>query len=247
MTVLDDLNSFSSAKHYNHVIHELVQDKWTLKDACEAVSKKMLWSFALLKKYYQCHGKDESKVHGLNKLTIEEENVLASICMVYSTFHEGLTWHDLLELAKDVYDVDLSKQWFQSFMKCHNNSISERKTKLLANKRFDYSFVEHIAEFIGQVEEVSTTHKLDKATTFDYDKTRMMVLADGTVTLEKIGKACAHHRGIKGKVAGTLVSLIGAEGIIMMSVYIFKGNAEKMDTSGKKTTEKTNGGKLLST
>ena len=55
----------------------------------------------------------------------------------------------------------------------------------------------------------------------------MMVTADGAVTLEKVGKPCAHRRGIKGKVAGTLVSFIGAEGILFMSVYIFKGKAKK--------------------
>ena len=164
--MLDELSSNTDSKRCNQVIHDLIEDRWTLKAACEAVSKKTGRSFASLNKYYQRHGKDESKVHGLNKLTKQEEDVIVSIAIVYSTFHEGLSRHELLEMANDLYDVKLSKQWYHSFMKRHNNSISERKSKLLADKRFDCTFVEHIAEFIAQVEEVAAIHKLDASTTF---------------------------------------------------------------------------------
>lgn len=189
MDLLDELLGFTSSKHCNTIIHELIKDKWTLKAACEAVGKKTLRTPESLKKYYQRHGKDQSKEHGLNKLTKEEENILVSIAMVYLSFHKGLTWHELIEIVKNVYNVDLGRQWYLSFMKCHNDSISERKSKLLANKRFDQTFVEHVVEFIAHVEEVAANHKMDEMTTSNYDKTQMLVTADGAVTLEKIGKA----------------------------------------------------------
>ena len=69
--------------------------------------------------------------------------------MVYLSFHKGLTCHELIEMAKNVFNVDLGRQWYLLFMKQYNDSISERKSKLLANKRFDMTFVEHVAKFIA--------------------------------------------------------------------------------------------------
>ena len=112
MSSLDELSSFTSSKRCNQVLHDLIQDRWTLKDACQAISEKTDRSPASLKKYYQRHGKDQHKAHGLNKLTKEEEDILVSIIMVYLTFHEGLTCQEVVELAKDLYEVELGRQWY---------------------------------------------------------------------------------------------------------------------------------------
>ena len=54
--------------------------------------------------------------------------------------------------------------------------------------------------------------------------------------IEKVGKECAQHRGVRGQTIGSLVSFIGANGIVMLLVWISSGKREKTndDNDNKK-------------
>ena len=65
---------------------------------------------------------------------------------------------------------------------------------------------------------------------FNYNKTRVFVGDEGGIAVEKVGKKHGQRRGVKGQTIGSLLSFIGANGHIMLSVWIFAGKREKVTT-----------------
>ena len=117
VAMIEQLTSITTPQRANEVVHQLLQEKVTLKDACAQVAEATERSADAIKKFYQRHSKDKIKAHGNNKLTMEEENILVCVIMVFSSFHEGLSRSELVTIANDFFDTNVGKQWYKSSMK----------------------------------------------------------------------------------------------------------------------------------
>ena len=67
-------------------------------------------------------------------------------------------------------------------------------------------------------------------TTVNYDEIRVYVSSDGEICLKHVSKDRAQKKGPKGKLIGSLVSFIAADGRVIMLVWIFKAKITKKAT-----------------
>ena len=110
-------------------------------------------------------------------------------------------------------------------MKNHKSLLTARKTKLLANKCIDPSMVGQVADFCAKVSTVSEIHPMEALLVVNYDKTRVFLTSEGSVCLEHARKARSQKANMKGVNLGTLLSFISANGLVLLSVWIFKGTS----------------------
>ena len=95
---------------YERVLY-LEETDSTLKEACEIVGKEIKRTPALLWKLYLCFGGNPDKKQELNKLTVDQEDILNSICIVYNICHQAMTVSDLIKEGEMQFDVEVSSAW----------------------------------------------------------------------------------------------------------------------------------------
>ena len=151
--------------------------------------------------------------------------------IIYPVMHEALKPSELTEHVKAVFGIDVGKNQANSFIKKYKNEIQGRKTKLLASKRVDTTISEHVIEFIGQVETVAQFYVMNASNVCNYDETRVFLTDDRIIRLEHIKKERAQKWGFKGRTIGSLVSFVAANGLVLMSVWIFKATKTKEENN----------------
>jgi len=220
---MNQLSSKSTKQAANDKVLLLVQEGSSQDEASVVVSEETGRSAAAIKSYFHWHGGHSEGTHGNCKLTKEEENQLISMLIVFSMMHEAISIKGLQEFVETIFGEKIGKSWAGDFIKRHQDELSLRKTKLLAKKRVDDTITQNVASFIvsmeGLMEEFAYVED-------SYDKTQVFIADEGGVMIEKVGKERAQHRGVRGQTIGSLLSFIGANGIVMMSVWIFSGKRE---------------------
>lgn len=106
MEHLSELSDLSTA---NEAVHTLVESGVALKQALELVAEKTERTTASLKAYYYRQSKSDIKPHGHCALTREEEEILCSICTVYSAMHEGLSMDGVIYQVSKLFNKKVGK------------------------------------------------------------------------------------------------------------------------------------------
>ena len=136
----------------NEMLLTLIEEGRTHNIAIKMVSEETGRLEAAIKKYFQRHGGDETKRHGLCRLTIEQEDIVCSVLIVFSSMHEALTQQQLIKYVKEVFTVHVGPKWVKKFLKRYNNKVTTRQTKLLASKRVNTTILNHVVKFVLQIE-----------------------------------------------------------------------------------------------
>lgn len=227
-TMADELNINSDKDAIYQRTLYLSTNGCNLKDACDIIEEETGQHWNTTRQQYFRRGgslgSPKKKKHGNCSLTEEQERILLSVATVYSIMHEGLTLNGLRKQVKNIFDVNVGYKWARNFEKRNKDEMKMKKTKLLASKRVDKTIPENVVEFICQVETINEFYPMSSSTVMNYDETRVFIGMDGEIGMEHISKERAQKRGFKGKTIGSLVSFVVANGQVLMSVWIFKGN-----------------------
>jgi len=94
--------------------------------------------------------------------------------------------------------------------------------------------------FIAQVDAVKEIHKMTAENVANYDETRVFITGDGEIRLEHRGKQRAQKLGTKGRTIGSLVVFALANGVVLMTVWIFKASRDSDEKDHDFLTAKFN-------
>ena len=180
----------------------------------------------VLQCYYRARG-NISKSHGNRMLSKQQENILLSVLLVFSSLHHGLTPTQAREEVKTMFNLNISMATMKRFLKRHKDSLRVTKSKLLAAKRTDESTLDSVADFCASLEEMRGRYKMMAKNTINYDETRIFVGQGGESVIERKDKKRTQRKGFKGRAVGSLVSFIAADGAVLMSVWIMKCEVDK--------------------
>lgn len=113
---------------YARVLY-LVQNGSLLKEATEIVAEETGRTASGIRETYRRAGGNPDKDHGRNKLTNEQENILTSVCIVYSICHQALTVKDLVLEVWQLFAVTVSQTWCKYFLTRHHDALRAKKNK----------------------------------------------------------------------------------------------------------------------
>src|SRR5688500_18921787 len=95
--------------------------------------------------------------------------------------------------------------------------LLEQKNQAISKKRIDLGMVDQVTDFIAQVNTVCEIYTMKGSDVVNYDETHVWLTLEGHIRLEHVGKTCLQKLDKQGMNVRTLVSLIAADGSVLMS------------------------------
>ena len=219
--------SFEKQLEVHGLVLGLIRSGNTAKAAEVKVANQMSLKPSHVHTLYHRIGRDVSRTHSNRMFMEEEEHVLLSILVTFSTIHHTLTPAQAREEVKLLFGKAVSAPTMKRFLKRHKDVLKVSKSKLLASKRSGMTTLHNVEEFCKRLQAVSERRKMMAANVINYDETRIFVGQGGKTVVERRDKRRSQRKGYKGRSIGSLVTFVSAAGQVLMSVWILKCAAEK--------------------
>lgn len=174
--------------------------------------------------YYRSRGAGP-RHHARNKLNLDQETILVSVAQAFSVNNAALSLVQLRQLVQRKFGVHVSPQWVARFIARHKKELSKRACKALADKRAGAEVFNGVVGFCEELQHFLERYHFRDYAVFNYDETRVVQHA-GNMTLTRVemaGKERANVRSTRHNTVATLLPFVSADGGVLLSVYILKG------------------------
>lgn len=201
----------------------------TLGDAFEYVAVQSGKTVhAIRVAYYRSRGTG-TRHHASHKLTLTQESTLVSVAQPFSVNKVALSLAQLRHLVLRKFGVRVSPQWVARFVSRNEKELSKRACKALADKRAGPEVFRGVLDLCTELEHFLERYHFPDCAVFNYDETRVVQHAGNmTLTLvEMAGKERANVRSTRHNTVATLLLFASADGGVLLSVYILKGQLGK--------------------
>ena len=119
---------------FDRVVYLIEECHEELHSACKIIEKETGQKWGTTKRQYCRTRTGAAKAHGRCKLTLEQDNILLSILIVFSSMHEALSTNQIIQAVQELFEVEVSRHWVTDFEKRHKDELTKKKAKLLDRK-----------------------------------------------------------------------------------------------------------------
>ena len=201
-------------------------------DACLAAAEEFGANANTIRTLHFRLRDDAGRSHGNSKLTQEQGSALLPILVVFSNLHCGLTPQQARAVAEKVLGAQMHPRTLRRWIKKRKETITLRKSKVLAQKRMDPEIMDCVGEFCAQVTEMNKRFPMSGENLANCDETRAGVSDNGDIIIESARKRRASRKGFRGRMLGSLLSFASPAAGVIMSLWIFKSSKDAASGRG---------------
>lgn len=197
----------------------------TLEDAIKHVAQETGRSFYSLKTAYHRSRRGLGYSHAGRRLTPDQETTLVAVAQAFSVNNVAISVAQLRELVVRKWGVVVSSTWVARFVRRNRRVLSKRACKALADKRAGQMVYDGVMDFCEELTAFLKHYNIPTHAVFNFDETRV-VQKGGNVSLSRVeaaGKLTANVRSTRHNTVASLLTFACADGGVLLSVYIFKG------------------------
>lgn len=208
------------------LLDDVKDDFGTLEEALRHVAVRTSRSFSSLRSAYHRSRRGVAKRHRQFKLGAEQEAVLVDVAQACSVNNVALSMAQLRQLAERKWGVSVSRRWVGRFVGRHRGMLSQRACEALAGKRAGREVFDGVVDFCTELKDFLPHYHFPPHAVFNYDETRVVQKGERLALrrVETANKERANARSTRHQNVASLLTCVAADGSVLLSVYILKGN-----------------------
>eukprot|EP00170_Pyropia_yezoensis_P001317 contig_5857_g1321 len=201
----------------------------TLEQALRYVAAETKRTYSSLRSAYHRSCSGCERRHGQHKLSAEQEAVLVSVAQAFSVNNLALSIAQTRQLVEHKWGVSVSRHWVRLLVNRLRSKLSKRACKALADKRTGLDVLDGVMDFCDELKDFLAHHHFPAHTVFNYNETRVVQKGDKLVLrrLEAANKERANVRSTRHQTVASLLTFVGADGSVLLSIYILKANFDE--------------------